>query len=880
MEKHSDRRSFLKKVSLGGVSAVVLPQDVLSNDVGSSKTSNVKKQKSTKTTRGYNEPYEREYLNRVAFPIGGLGTGMFCMEGTGSISHMSLRHRPDLFNEPGMFAALYVKGKANGAKVIEGPVPEWKKFGLRGAGNGLGSSTFGLPRFQQAKFTTKFPFGILELQDEDVPVSVKVTGWNPFIPNDPDNSSLPVGIFEYVFKNTSNTSVEAVFSFNSKNFLKQKDGSNAIRTIGNGFILSDEGTKEKPFLKSDFAIVTDATATVVDYCWFRGGWFDPTTMIWNEIKDGVIRAVPPVKEGAPGASIFVPLSLNPGEEKKINITMAWYVPESEIQNGKDVPVEKCDPSSGCCNSPSDIGLDPYDHDFNGPHYKPWYSNKFASVEEVVTYCAHNLSMLYTKTQKFADAFYSSTLPPEVIEAVAANLSILKSTTVMRQYDGRLWNYEGSGDDWGCCHGSCTHVWNYAQAIPHLFPSMERSLRHTEFCENQNAAGHQTFRAFLPIRPTDHDFHPAADGQLGGIMKVYREWRISGDNEWLRKMYPMVKVSMDFCISTWDPTEKGVVEEPHHNTYDIEFWGPDGMCSSFYLGALLSMVRMSKFLKKDYKRYEKLLTRGKKFVETELYNGEYFFQKVTVDGLKAGNPIQASQKSMGGEYSEEARALLEKEGPKYQYGTGCLSDGVLGSWIALVCGLDDPLDRSKVESHLIAVHKHNLKQNLSDHANPQRPSFAFGDEGGLLLCSWPKGGKLSLPFVYSDEVWTGIEYQVASHLMLMGKVEEGLDIVRTCRDRYDGRVRNPFNEYECGSWYARALASYGMLQGLTGVRYDAVDKHLYIDSKVGDFTSFLSTEFGFGTVSLKGGKAILKMYEGDLQVNKVLISGKEGTLTKA
>ncbi len=195
----------------------------------------------------------------------------------------------------------------------------------------------------------------------------------------------------------------------------------------------------------------------------------------------------------------------------------------------------------------------------------------------------------------------------------------------------------------------------------------------------------------------------------------------------------------------------------------------------------------------------------------------------------------------------------------------------------MCGLDEPLDVEKTKSHLLAVHKYNLKKNLSDHANPQRPSFAMGDEGGLLLCSWPKGGKLSLPFVYSDEVWTGIEYQVASHLMLMGQVEEGLEIVRTCRDRYDGRTRNPFNEYECGHWYARALASYGMLQGLTGVRYDAVDKTLYVDSKVGDFTSFISTDKGFGTVMLKGGKPTMKVAYGTIQVEKVLVSGKAAVL---
>jgi hypothetical protein len=236
--------------------------------------------------------------------------------------------------------------------------------------------------------------------------------------------------------------------------------------------------------------------------------------------------------------------------------------------------------------------------------------------------------------------------------------------------------------------------------------------------------------------------------------------------------------------------------------------------------------------------------------------------------------------MVGKYSDEAQTLLEKEGPKYQYGTGCLSDGVLGAWIASVCGLNDPFDREKIESHLMAVHKNNLKHDLSDHANPQRPAYAFGDEGGLLLCSWPKGGKLSLPFVYSDEVWTGIEYQVAAHLMLLGKVEEGLDIVRTCRDRYDGRRRNPFNEYECGHWYARALASYGMLQGLTGVRFDAVDKTLHVDSRVGDFVSFLSTETGFGTVRLNNGKASLQVVYGNIPVQKVMISGKPGSLSQS
>ena len=199
-------------------------------------------------------------------------------------------------------------------------------------------------------------------------------------------------------------------------------------------------------------------------------------------------------------------------------------------------------------------------------------------------------------------------------------------------------------------------------------------------------------------------------------------------------------------------------------------------------------------------------------------------------------------------------------------------------MSLVCGLDEPVDKEKVTSHLESVYKYNLKHDLRNHSNPQRPGYAVGTDGGLLLCSWPKGGKLSLPFVYSDEVWTGIEYQVASHLIFEGKVAEGLDIVRTCRDRYDGVKRNPYNEYECGSWYARALSSYSLLQALTGVRYDAVTKTLYIDSKIGDnFRSFLSTASGYAVVGLKVGKPFIDVREGNIDVQKCIVSGKTAKL---
>ena len=806
--------------------------------------------------REYNKNYSDKELDHIAFPIGGLGSGMFCFEGTGAISNLSFHHYPELFNEPCTFAAIMVKGIEKGAKVLETRVPEYKIFGRQEGGMGVGGYTWGLPRFERGVFSARFPFAHLELNDGDLPIVANITAWNPFIPNDEDNSGLPVGGIEYSFKNTSDKAIDAIFSFNTRNFMyRTNDAPSPITKMEKGFILNQNTVEKNPDVEGHCAIFTDERNTVVDYCWFRGGWFDPLTMAWNKVASGDLSTHEPGENG-PGASLFVPFSLKAGETKTIHLYIAWYVPKSWHRIGPDAETE------------SDLGdyYDPTSYKNYPEKYEPWYSHRFANVGEVAEYWKENYSTLKKETENFTNTFYDQTLPPEVIEAVANNLTILKSATVMRQHDGRFWAWEGSGDNWGSCHGSCTHVWNYAQAIPHLFPRMERSLRETEFFVDQNKEGHQVFRANLPIRPIKHDFYAASDGQLGGIMKVYREWRISGDDMWLQNIFPQVQQSLDYCIRTWDPNEEGAIIEPHHNTYDIEFWGPGGMCTSFYAGALNSFIKMGKYLKQNVKRYEILLKKVQKYMDGILWNGEYFYQTVRWKDLKAKNPTQSE--SFTKDYPIEASSIIEKEGPKYQYGTGCISDGVLGCWMSQVCGLDEPINSEKVKSHLNSVYKYNLKHDLTDHSNPQRPGYAVGSEGGLLLCTWPKGGKPSLPFVYSDEVWTGIEFQVASHLILEGEVEKGMDIVRTCLNRYDGVKRNPFNEYECGSWYARSLSSYSLIQALTGVKYDAVTKTLYIKSKIGDnFRSFLSTASGYGTVGLKDGKPFLEVRHGQINVKE-------------
>ncbi|MFT4153527.1 GH116 family glycosyl-hydrolase, partial [Parafilimonas sp.] len=459
MDKLQKRRSFLKSVVLGGTGIALSPGILKAEDTTVDIPNAIEQKDVPSTGRKYNTPYTGEYLNRVAFPIGGLGAGMFCLEGAGAISHTSICNRPEIFNEPSLFSAIAIKGLKNGVKVLEGQVPDWKMFGARGTGNGAAGATYGLPRFQDAEFKTHFPFATIQLKDADIPLQIAVKGWSPFIPTDEDNSSLPVGALEYIFTNKTTQSFEAVFSFNTKNFLANTDGVvNKIAAINNGFILKQDAAKDKPEAEASFAVFTDDDKTIVDHCWFRGGWWDPLTMAWNTVNDGKTRTTPPVEKDAPGASLFVPFTLAAGASKTIRLMMTWYVPETNMHIGEIVWDEKkdCSPESGCCAAPEDLGA------VNGKkslssNYKPWYSSRFANIDEVADYWKKNYTDLHSKSTLFSEAFYASTLPPEVMEAVAANLTILKSPTVLRQYDGRLWAWEGCGDDGGCCHGSCTHV---------------------------------------------------------------------------------------------------------------------------------------------------------------------------------------------------------------------------------------------------------------------------------------------------------------------------------------------------------------------------------------------------------------------------------------
>ena len=808
-------------------------------------------------------------LLQVALPLGGLGTGCICLNGQGGLQDFSIRNRPATSGAPdghgtsdAAFALLHIKGKQPVTKLVEGPMPAEKMYNLGTKGQGFRQGGYeGLPRFSQASFTGQFPFGAVRLQDPEIPLRVSVTGFNPFIPLDTVNSGIPCAILEYKLENRGKKRVDYEFSYHLSHLAGDSgrgDGSNTRNEVIPGGVYLSNTEPEGSEHSATASLTVAGHRPKIKAMWFRGGWFDSISALWREVSTGTFR---PNKgedaahnSGRNGGSVLLQGSLAPGASETYPIVIAWHFPNChyDARRSSDSENDSCQPT-----------------------WRPFYASQWDNAAAVASYVRRHYDSLRSRTQAFHDALFSSTLPSFVLDAISANLAILKSPTLLLQESGNTWAWEGCFVDSVCCAGTCTHVWNYAQALPHLYPELERTFRETELERSMDRRGHITFRSSLPDGETEHQFHAASDGQLGGIMKVYREWQICGDRKWLKRMYPLARRSIDYCIRTWDPRGRGVLEEPHHNTYDIEFWGPDGMCTSFYLGGLAAMAELSRDVGKaeNATRYEELRKKGAAYLDKHLWNGSYYEQRVTYRGLK--NKTFARLVDKVNADSGEVEKLLKREGPKYQYGTGCISDGVIGSWMASIYGIGAPLSRARVRRNLKAIFEYNFKADLSAHACTQRPGYAWGQEAGLLLCSWPKGGKPTLPFVYSDEVWTGIEYQVASHLIEEGLVDEGLTIVKGARDRYDGHVRNPWNEYECGNYYARALASYALLGSLSGFRYSLAKKTMWFGPRIKGkrFTTFFSTATGFGTLTLTESALTIDMVEGALDVDTLHLERK-------
>lgn len=809
--------------------------------------------------------FTEDALREIAFPLGGIGTGTVSLGGCGNFRDWEIFNRPNKGGVlPFTFVAMHLTGGGLAKPLVR--VLERQPHPPYTGSSGVPRETgLGLPRFREAVFTGSYPFANIEFLDAKLPVEVSLEAFNPMIPLEIADSSLPVAILTYRITNRAASAVNAALAFSLLNPVGY-DGvtqlgdrhapffgsnRNEFRSDGNVsglFLSSAKYPPDSPRFGS-MAVVTEAGDISYRLAWEHGEWFDEFQKWWDEFlargRFSNNASAPSEDKTSDYASLVSHFALRPGASKHLTFVLSWHFPNTEIywQSGGEDFGEGRE-----SNAPAPLRND--------------YGTRWPSAWEPAAHALRDLASLHARSKKYRDTLYASTLPAPLLDAVSSQASILRTNTVMVMENRLTLAFEGCDDHSGCCPMNCTHVYNYEQALAHLYPEIERSMRETDFLVNLRPDGSMSFRTPVPLRPqSSGSMMPAADGQMGCVMKVYREWLRGASDDWLRKLWPHVKRAIDYAWVNWDANRDGVMEGEQHNTYDIEFYGPNSMMGTLYLGALAAAARMGEYLGDNAAAtYRKLYEQGRILLDKELWNGEYYVQRVDESQPKAS---------------------------RYQYGEGCLSDQLLGQWFAEVVGLGELLPHGHVRSALASIFRYNFNTDFSNFANAQR-IYALDGEKGLLLCSWPKGKRPALPFVYSDEVWTGIEYQVAAHLIYEDMVTEGLAIVEAARARYDGRRRNPWNEIECGHHYARAMSSWSLLTAISGFAYSAPHKEIRFHPRVSEaqFRCLFSSGTAWGSYAQQAAKDKLDAeitVEGgtlELAVVRVPFSGASARLTSS
>ncbi|MGV3550838.1 GH116 family glycosyl-hydrolase [Rhizobium sp.] len=828
--------------------------------------------------------YRGERTRHIAFPLGGVGSGGFSVSGSGRLVDWSIRNRPALqtFNGYSHFA---IKAERDGAlldaRVLNGPydlnpagAPVPRRM-FDGFGHGANRQTLvGVPHFRNVDFYGRFPTADLVFTDDRFPGQVRMTAFSPFIPHNDRDSSMPVGMFEFEIANTGDTEISYMLAGTLGNY--GSNSGNHVFSTRNGVSMlhlssADPGLTETT--TGDLTIATDAADVDHTDYHFRGQWFDDLAVHWREFaKPGPL---PTRRYDRPrsrhmyaqpehctlGARISIPA----GESRRVRFVISWNFAHGDAYWAwRDKP-----------DSPTPT-------DRPTPSWKNYYATQWADSSVSATDALKRWDALKAGTEAFRDGLFGSTLPAEIIDASSATLALLRTATCIRLEGGELWAWEGQHIHDGSCEGTCTHVWNYQQAVSHLFPAIERTLRETEFTYNQLPTGGLTFRQKLPLGNGFDIIGPCADGHFGAIIKTYREWKHSGDTEWLKRYWPKVKRAMEYAWSPenpdrWDPKATGILSGRQHQTLDMELFEPNSWLASFYVAALKAFSEMARTLGETdiAEKTGAMAQTGADYINTELFNGRWFIQKIDLTDRNVLVPFDVGRSAgvlaegfMDTYWSDEFGEL------KYQMGEGCISDQILGQWHAEVSGIGGFLDKAKIETALKSVHTNNFRHSLIDHFNPCR-NYAFEDEAGLLIATYPEG--IRQPMVaapYAEEVWTGIEYMSASHMIMHGLIDEGLEIVRAARNRHDGSNRNPWSDIECGSYYARSMSAWQLVNALSGLSADFVKGELSFAPKIeGDYRLFWSAGTAFGTLTNSAGKVSLELLGGALSGIRVLVDGQ-------
>lgn len=807
--------------------------------------------------RGEPEVFSDEELKYIGMPIGGLTTGQVYLGGDGRLWYW------DIFN----INRINPTNIGAGDKFYLNPMIQDHRFeqgfSIR-VNKGITSFSKKLSTggFSDISFRGEYPIGKVTYKDNDIPITVKLEAFSPFIPTKYESSDFPAVIMEYTIKNESDNplDIEIIgWLQNTANFFTAKNTkgkhinkivkSKGMIQLVNSSYVNVEGQNAPDYGNMSLSLLNAdekswASPRVIEDVAYNSGAIKPS----QEIKSSV--DIGDVLTGAIGQK----LSLMAKEKKVVTFIVSWYFP-----NVHKVKIPKLK---------------------NHENLRYYYSKKFKSSADVAIKINQQKEILFTTTKNWNKTWYDSSLPYWFLDRTFINTSTLATSSCYRFDDltddpdneGRFYAMEGVylGE------GTCTHVFHYEQAFGRLFPNMARQLRdQIDFGLAWDERGFVGYRA----EHSDIGKHDgrgfAIDGHAGTLLRAYREHTMSKDSEFLKKNWQKIKAGIEYLIaqdSEKTGTSDGIIEGFQYHTLDRPWYGKISWITGMYNAALQVGIALGNEIgDEEFAMHcQTIADLGYKNVPKELFNGEFFFNDLDPEHLDAPNT-----------------------------NWGCHLDQVIGQSWAFQAGLPRVLPEDKTKMALSSIFRYNYQNDVGkylDTATIKNVRFyALPKEAGTIMCTFPKGGaniaagKIKhdwdkLTVGYFSESMTGFTYQAAAHMIAEDLVDEGLTLIKAIHNRYSALKRNPYNEIEYGNHYIRAMASYGAFISASGFTYHGPKGEIGFNPKIrpdafksafvtaegwGSFTQQQKKDTQFATIELKYGKLVLSQININLPKNKTV-----------
>jgi non-lysosomal glucosylceramidase len=760
--------------------------------------------------RGEPQWFRGDELRYIGMPIGGACCGQVYLGGDGRLWWWDIFNRPPRAEFDQDAGPRYARPVAFDQSLAQG-------FAMRIETKGRDPVHRTLDRdgFADVSFRGAWPMGFVRYQDPQVPVAVDLEAFSPFVPLNFADSSIPTTVLRFTLHNTSHEAIRVSLAGWLENGVCRVSGRDAAGVWWNRSS-HDPGKMRMLLCGADERFADEADYGTMGLALLGDDDGDYVNPLIDSVRPArgafeqtdAEHAAPPMAKPLVG-SVVRRVTLAPGESRTITFAVVWHFPSVQVA------------ADDGWKSP------PWYRIRDVQNLKRHYAPRYEDAKAVAADLAERMSDLYAQTRLWHDTWYDSTLPHWFLDRSFVTLDCLATHTCHQFDNGRFYGWEGTY----VCAGTCTHVWSYAQGLARIFPELERDHRErVDFGIALMPNGRMSYRAEASMPAW------ATDGQLGTILRVYREHTMSADDAFLRRIWPNVRKSLEYVIDLLDADRDGLLDGPQPNTLDSTWYGRIAWISSMYLAALAACEVMGREVGDDAfaDQCNGILASGKAKLVSDLFRGDlgYFIHDTDPAHPEAINT-----------------------------NIGCHIDQVLGQWWASQLALPRVIDHEHASTALRALWRHNLTPDAGgyrDRFTAIRGGrwYAMRGEAGLLMCTWPHGGAEQAPgagdkpaFVgYFNECMTGFEYQVAGHMVAEGLVEKGLAICRVIHDRYHPAKRNPYNEIECSNHYSRAMASYGVFVALCGYEHHGPRGRIGFAPRLNpeDFRAPFTAAEGWGT----------------------------------